>query len=197
MPSGREKNTWVLWVGGLGVAIVVAIVVILDPIGTPVNGLIRAAAVLGYVGVFMAGLSSNYMRELTRFFGRPFFKVHHVASVTALVALAMHSTSVVVRSQSPRLFVPSAQTPQALALWLLALASLVALFRKNKKLRKIWKVVHWANYLAFLIGTLHAQNLGANFQHVVIRIASILMAVTLVAVFVWKRIRDRRAKRKR
>jgi DMSO/TMAO reductase YedYZ heme-binding membrane subunit len=76
------------------------------------------------------------------------------------------------------------------ALWLISVASLAALFRAT--LRKQWRQIHWLNYLAFLLGTIHAQLLGTNFQHLIVRIVSIAMAGALIGVFVVKRVRKRR-----
>ena len=193
MPAREPKNTWALVLSGALAALLVAGTVALDDVYAPVAGVIRAAAVLGYLGVFLAILSSNYVRELTRFFGRRFVKVHHVVSVTALAALAIHAASVAWSWRSPGVFLPSRDTPQALALWFFAIASLTALLRAA--IGKNWRVVHWLNYLAFLMGTLHAQSLGTNFQHLGVRIVSVLMALAVVGLFIWKRVRTRRARR--
>ncbi len=62
---------------------------------------------------------------------------------------------------------------------------------------KSWKTIHWLNYVAFLLGTAHAWLIGANFQHMGVRIVSGVMAVTLVVVFVLKRLEDAQRRRKR
>lgn len=185
MAKRKPKNTWVLVLGALVLILLVAGTVALDQIKVPVSGLIRAAALTGYICIFLAVVSSNYMRELTQYFGRSFVRVHHIASLTALAALVIHPVTVAVTLKMPSVFIPSANTPQALAFWLLAVASLAAVFRKA--IGKRWKYVHWVNYLVFLMGTLHAQTLGANFHHVGIRIVSVLMALVVVVLFVWKR----------
>jgi hypothetical protein len=156
------------------------------------NAVLRAGALLGYLAVFLAALSSNYMRELTLYFGRPFPKVHHVISVTALVALTLHGSLVAVRSGSLGAFLPAFSSFQAFfslggrpALWLLAVTSLTALFRTS--LRKSWKTIHWLNYIAFFLGTIHAQMIGSSFDSLPVRIVSIVMTIGLVVVFVLKR----------
>jgi len=193
MPARKPKNTWALVLSGALAALLVAGTVALDEIYAPIAGVIRAAAVLGYLGVFVATLSSNYVRELTRFFGRRFVQVHHFVSVTALAALAIHAASVAWNWRSPGVLLPSRDTPQALALWFLAISSLAAVLRAA--IGRNWRVVHWLNYAAFLIGTWHAQNLGTNFQHLGVRIVSGLMAVAVVGLFIWKRVRTRRARK--
>ncbi|MCU0521779.1 MAG: hypothetical protein MUF84_13940 [Anaerolineae bacterium] len=142
------------------------------------------------------------MRELTRYFGRPFPKVHHVVSVTALVALAIHATSVAWRAGTPAVFVPEVSSIRLFlslggrpAFWLIAITSLTALFRAS--IGKNWKTIHWLNYVAFLLGTVHALLIGPNFVHLGVRIVSIVMAVVLVTVFVLKRVGDRQRARKK
>ena len=190
MAKRKPKNSWILGLGALVLILLVVGTVTLDQIALPVNGLVRAAAVVGYLCIFLAVVSSNYMRELTKYFGRPFIRVHHMASLTALAALVIHAVTVAWTWKMPAIFIPSMEMPQALAFWLLAVAALSAVFRKT--IGRKWKYVHWVNYLVFLLGTLHAQTLGANFQHLGIRIVSVLMALIVVFLFVWKRTAKRR-----
>ncbi|MBN1249441.1 MAG: ferric reductase-like transmembrane domain-containing protein [Anaerolineae bacterium] len=202
MPGIQPKNTWVLIVSGVVALVLVVGVVLLDEIAAPVDGVIRIGALLGYLMVFLAAVSSNYMRELTRYFGRRFVQVHHVASVTALVALALHATSAAWRAGSLNQFVPQfGSLRQFLSLggrpafWLIAITSLTALLRAS--IGDSWKTVHWLNYLAFLLGTVHAQLIGPNFQHLGVRIVSIVMAVAVVAVFALKRLEVYRRNQRR
>ncbi len=150
----------------------------------------------------MSVLSSNYMRELTRFFGRPFPKVHHVVTVTALVALATHATSVAWRSGTPAVFLPQFSSFYAFfslggraAFWLIAITSLTALFRTS--IGKNWKAIHWLNYVVFVLGTIHSQFLGLNLQHLGLRVVFDLMAAAVVGVWVLKRLEERRRRMRR
>jgi len=202
MARPQPKNTWVLVVSGLVALALVAGVVALDEVFAPMDAVIRVGALLGYLGVFVSSVSSNYMRELTRYFGRRFVKVHHAFSVTALVALAVHATTVAWRSGSLGAFVPQFSSLRLFlslggrpAFWLIAVAALTALLRAS--IGKGWKTVHWLNYLAFLLATAHAQLIGRNFQHLGVRIVSGLMAVVVVAVFVLRRRREALRARRR
>ncbi|MGC9469099.1 MAG: ferric reductase-like transmembrane domain-containing protein [Anaerolineae bacterium] len=203
MPRPKPKNTWVL-VASVVVAIALVLgVVLLDEIAAPINGIIRVGALLGYLTVFFAALSSNYMRELTRYFGRPFPKVHHVVSVTALVALTIHATSVAWNSGSLLAFVPDFSSVRGFfalggrpAFWLIAITSLTALLRAS--IGNSWKKIHWLNYVAFFLGTIHGQLIGTNFQqHLIVRVVSGAMAAVLIGVFVHKRLQDRRRRQRR
>lgn len=201
MPRLEPKHNAVLIAIVVVSLVLVAGTVALDSISTPLTGVIRVGAILGYIAVFLTSLASNYMRELTRYFGRTFIKLHHTASIVALASLATHATGAVIRSGTLRTFLPRFSSIQAflslggrMAIWLFALTALTALFRR--KLRTAWRPIHWLNYVAFLLGTVHGQWIGANFRHLSVRIVSGAMVLGLVAVFVNKRIeRARRARR--
>jgi methionine sulfoxide reductase heme-binding subunit len=202
MAGRKPLNTWLLIMGVVVALSVAGGVVALDPLTAPVEGLLRMGAILGYLTVFLATVSSNYMRELTRYFGRAFVKVHHVASVTALVALLVQVASVAWRVGNLSVFVPVLCSVRAffsqggrVALPLLLIAAAVAVFRK--KIGKRWKTLHWLNYVAFFLGTIHAQMIGRNFQHLGVRILSIVMAVGVVSVFLLKRRTEVRRKQQR
>jgi len=202
MPSKKPENTRILIAGVVLALSLAGAVVALDPLSASTEGVIRVAAVSGYLTIFLAVLSSNYMRELTRFFGRAFVRVHHVASITALVALLVHAATVAWRAGSVSVVVPLLSSARAFfsqggrpALWLILIAAAVALLRK--KIGTQWKMIHRLNYLAFLLGTIHAQMLGRNFQHLAVRIVSAAMAAGVAAVFVLKRRTEARRKRQR
>ncbi len=202
MASRKAKNTWILVLSAVLAVGLVALVVSLDSVAAPIDGVIRVGAVLGYLTVFLAALSSNFMRELTRFFGRPFVTVHHLASRTALVALTVHATGVAWRSGTLATFIPEFSSMRLFfalggrpAFWLIAVTSTTAVLRAT--IGKSWKTIHWLNYVAFVLGTVHAWLIGANFQHMGVRIVSGVMAATLVVVFVLKRLQDAQRRRKR
>ena len=196
--SKKSKNTWVLILCGVFALLLTVGIVMLDSLSTPLDGVIRAGALLGYLGVFLAALSSNYMRELTRYFGRSFITVHHIVSVTALAALTVHAVSVAWQMGSASAFLPNFSSVRLFfalggrpAFWLLAITSLTALFRTA--IGKNWKVIHWLNYLVFTLGTIHAQMIGTSFSHLGLRIVAWVMLAVLLGVFVWKRTRKQRA----
>jgi hypothetical protein len=201
MPGLEPKHNEILIALIVVTLALVAVTIALDQIYTPLNGVIRAGALLGYLAVFLTSLASNYMRELTRYFGRTFIKLHHAASITALASLATHASAAAWRSGSLSTFLPRFDSLQTflslggrLAIWLFALTALTALFRR--KLRNAWRPLHWLNYVAFLLGTVHAQLIGTSFQYLVVRLVSGAMALALIGVFINKRVqRARRARR--
>jgi DMSO/TMAO reductase YedYZ heme-binding membrane subunit len=203
MAGPKAKNTWLLVVSGVLAVVLVLGVIALDTVYAPIDGVIRFGALLGYLAVFFASLSSNYMRELTRYFGRPFPKVHHAVSITALVALSVHAIAVAWRSGTLRTFLPVFTSPYAFfslggrpAFWLIAITALTAFFRAS--IGKSWKTIHWLNYLAFFLGTVHAMMIGATFYNrLPLQILAVAMAVVVLGVFVLKRMAEQKRRQKR
>ena len=192
----RANRTWLLYVIGaaalvlIGGAIAARLLVAGQMILT--SWAVRTYALLGYLCVFVAAVSALYMRELYRFFGRPFPKVHHTVTVTGLVLLALHGLIVAINF-GPNVLVPKFGSLRLfftwggpIALYLIGIASLVALFRSSS-LRKQWRYLHWLNYLAFFLATTHAILLGSEFRSAAMKAIPIVLALALVAAFVLKR----------
>jgi sulfoxide reductase heme-binding subunit YedZ len=192
MSSRRAKNTHYLVLGGIAVLALVAAIVATQPRPKPIYWIIRGAALLGYLTIFLSVVSSAYMVPLVRFFGRPFVKVHHVASITGLVAMMVHPLSIAWSSRTLSVFVPAFSsltlflTFGGRVVWpLVGIAALAAWLRKP--LGKNWRAIHYLNYLAFWLVTAHAILIGPNFQSLPMRVIAVVLAVITVAVLIQKR----------
>jgi sulfoxide reductase heme-binding subunit YedZ len=167
--------------------------------GDPIHWIVRGAGMLGYVSIFLAILSSAYMRELYRLLGRPFLWGHHVLSVSGLILIALHPTALAIETASAAIFVPRFDSWNVFwllggrpALYLIAVASIGALLRKSW--RNNWRIIHMLNYVAFVLGTVHSVLIGTDFGQPFLRLLPITMALLMVVVFVRKRLAQRRAK---
>lgn len=200
MPLRKAKNTHYLAIGALVLLALVAIIVALQPRPSPIFWLIRGAALIGYLTIFLSIVSSVYLVPLVRFFGRPFIKVHHVASITGLVAMLVHPIAIAWNSGTLSVFVPSfasLRTFLTLAgrvVWLLvAIAALAAWLRKP--IGKNWRTIHYLNYHAFWLVTAHAILIGTNFQSWIMRGLAIVLALITVAALVKKRLPRRKTRK--
>jgi hypothetical protein len=180
--------------------VLVAILIALRPFGQPLDWGIRAAALLGYCAIFLAVISSAYMRELFLWLGRPFIRVHHIVSLTGLTLVTLHPLGVAVRSADPRVFLPDFSSPYLFfslggrpAWYLIGAAVLAAVFRK--RIKGSWRIVHYLNYVAFFLATVHAILIGTDLVFPVTRAVAVVMALAIVGVFVQKRIQRSRLKR--
>ena len=198
----RARRTWLLVVIGIAALIVVGALIALRPNVTPLTWAIRTFAVLGYLCVFAAALSSIYMRELVRWFGRPFVKTHHVVTVTGLVLITLHPLGVALNFGTLGVFAQWYSSWLDVLRWggrgawyLIGIASLVALFRT--RLRNQWRPIHWLNYLAFFLASAHAVLVGSDFRSTAMKVIPIVLALVLVAVFVQKRLQRSRIGKRR
>ncbi len=190
----KSGRIWYLVALGVGLLIIVLAVDLLGPRGEPLDRVIRAAAMLGLSGVFLATLSAIYVRELTRFFGTPFIKLHHYVTVTSLLLLTVHPLGVAVQSGTLAAFVPDVGSWFLFFLYggrqawfLLGIAAFVALAAVRRRLPQSWRTIHMLNYLAFGFGAVHAWLLGTHFQGVVGRVVLAILAAIIVLAFIQKR----------
>ena len=195
LPTNRN---WYLVLIGIAMLLLVVLLLALTPATDPLDYVLRGAALLGYIAVFLAIISSAYIRELTRFFGRSFIKTHHIIAVYGLVLITIHPLAAALQASSLKVFVPViVPFPTFLTLggrtawYLIGIAALAALFQAS--LRKSWRQIHWLNYLAFWLATAHANLSGTDLSNIsMLRVISILMALAVVAVLVRKRLPKRR-----
>jgi DMSO/TMAO reductase YedYZ heme-binding membrane subunit len=192
---------WYLALAGLVALILVVVIVSLRPFGTPVYWLVRIAALLGYLSVFTTIVSSAYLVQIVKFFGRPFIKVHHVVAIAGLILITLHPIMVVISGDPVlplRLDAYGLKKLFGQIAWpLIGFAALAALVRK--RLGTNWRLVHYLNYVAFWLATLHANLIGSDLSGskpgpIVLRIISMAMALTLILVFAT--VRRRTSKRK-
>jgi len=143
--------------------------------------------------MFLAVVSSNYMREMFMTFGRPFIRIHHILSVAGLVLVTLHPLGVALRSGQLGVFVPDVSSLGGFlrlggrpAWYLIGVGALAGLLRT--RYRKRWRTIHFLNYVAFLLATIHGVMIGTDLQSPITSGIAILLAVLVVAVFAQKRI---------
>ena len=193
----RARNTGYLVLVGCVALALVGGLVSRQPYGTPLNWFTRGAALLGYLAIFLSIISSSAMRQLVRFFGRPFVRVHHILSVTGLILITLHPLGVAWSSASLRVFLPRFGSWLAFLQWggppawyLIHIGSLAAVRRQS--ISRNWRTVHLLNYAASLLGTIHATLIGTDFQSTVAKAVAVALAIVDEALFIQKRFRGRK-----
>lgn len=187
------RGTWYLILtGGIAIGLVIGLIA-LQPFGSPLNWFIRGMALLGYLTVFLAILSSAYMKQIYRILGRPFVKAHHILSVTGLILLTLHPIAVTVQNASPTVFLPRfgswgdfLRWGGAPAWYLIGAASLATVLRKT--IGKRWRLIHILNYIAFALATIHATQIGSDFQRLGTKVLAVILVSIVVITFVQKRL---------
>lgn len=197
MTRERTRGIWLLLLVGIIAVILTAGLMSLQPYGTPLGWLVRGTALLGYEAILLAIVSSAYMKQMSRIFGRPFIKVHHVLSVAGLILITLHPIGVAIDAASVRVFLPRFdslatffQLGGRLAWYLLGAASLAAALRRG--IGQTWRAIHFLNYVAFFLGTIHAVMIGTDLQSALAKAISIVLILVVVAVPVQKQLAKRR-----
>jgi len=196
----RGKGSYLILVGVIVLILSVGPVA-LRSFGTPLNWIIRVAALSGYMAIFLVIVSSAYMREMLRFFGRSFIKVHHILSVSGLFLITVHPLMVAIDSLTLGVFAPRFDSWRIFmqlggrpAWYLLVIASLIALLRKQ--IGRKWRTIHMLNYVAFWLGSVHAILIGTSFQSTVMKAVPVIMSLIIIAIFIQKRLQARRRRRR-
>jgi DMSO/TMAO reductase YedYZ heme-binding membrane subunit len=124
-----------------------------------------------------------------------------VYSVTGLILITLHPLAVALRSSSLLVFLPDFSSFYQFfslggrpAWYLIGAASLAALYRAAIGQR--WRLIHYLNYVAFFLATVHAILIGTDFVSLVTKGITVLMALAVGWVLVRKRIQRRQVRRR-
>jgi len=188
MANDRARGMWLLGLIGLFSLAVAVGLVALRPEGTPLGLTARIAALMGYQAVFWAIVSSAYVKQVYRLFGRSFVKIHHALSIGGLVWLTLHPLAAALDFASAQILLPQFDSLAVFfrwggppALYLLAAAALTAALRRTFDWR--WRQIHLLNYIAFWLGTIHAVLLGTDLQSLGLRAVAIAMGGVVTFAF--------------
>lgn len=181
------------------VAAIAVFLQFLQPSAAPIQWVIRITALTGYFCVFGAIVTSAYLRQMVRWFGRPFIKVHHILSIAGLALVTIHPLAVAWQARSLSVFVSAVDSwYRFFALggrpaWYLLVAGVLAAVLRGT-VGKNWRLLHALNYLAFWLATVHGILIGSSVQNWAIRIVFGAMALMVLGVLVQKRTSIRRRK---
>jgi len=119
--------------------------------------------------------------------------VHHLFARAGLTLAILHPVLIAVLMRDPGQFVPRFDSWRMFlllggrpALYLIILAVLAAVLRR--RLKDTWKLVHWLNYVAFVLIFVHSWLLGRHPSQGVLKFLWPVMLVIIVVVFVRKRL---------
>jgi len=164
--------------------------VILQTPEEPIEMLRRFAGTFGFISVFLAIVSSEYITRMKKISGLPFLRAHHNLARIGIVLILLHPLTFVLEGRGFEIFSPISQSSNFIslagrpALYMFLLAAGTALYRKKYR---NWIKIHYLNYLAFLLVTIHALRLGTDFGSGIMRLLPIGMAIIVLGIFIQKR----------
>ena len=190
-PSKGASNKPFYSIYGIILLIIVFIIyIILQTPEEPIVMLRRFAGTFGYLTLFLAIVTSEYMVKIKKISGLPFMKAHHNLARIGILLTLIHPLTFVLQGRSVRIFSPISQANIFIALagrpafYLFLLAAGIAIYRKKYR---NWRKVHYLSYLAFLLVSIHALMIGTDFRFNMMKVLAFAMAVTVIAIFIDKR----------
>jgi DMSO/TMAO reductase YedYZ heme-binding membrane subunit len=170
------------------------IIIVLTLWNTPSSGalnLARAAGLLGYIALFLAILSHEYMKDMRQLYGRPYLVIHHWLARVGLLLALLHPILMAWLSKDPSAFIPQFGSVRLFlmlggrpALYLILIAVAAGFLRAS--IKSFWKYLHWLNYVAFFLIFVHAWLLGTNASSGILSVIFPAMALIVLVVFVRK-----------
>lgn len=195
--SGKENSgkvalnkSFYLIYGIILLIIVFITYLILQTPEEPIVMLRRFAGTFGYLTLFLAIITSEYMTKIKKITGLPFMKAHHNLARIGILLMLIHPFTFILQGRGIQIFSPISPTNIFIAfggrpaLYLFLLAAGIAIYRKKYR---NWRKVHYLSYLAFLLVSIHALMIGEDFRFNIMRVLALAMAVAVIVVFIDKR----------
>lgn len=155
------------------------------PSPDPVYAAIRFSGILAYGASFLAITASASPRDVSKFTGNPFLRVHHIFAISALALMLTHATATWISFGTFSVLIPELRTLRGFLMFggrvALPLFILTALTARFSRSLPFWRKIHLLNYVAFFLVTTHALMIGTDFDSPAMRgLAYFMTAVALV-----------------
>ncbi|MGM0771325.1 MAG: ferric reductase [Halobacteriota archaeon] len=169
----------------------IIVFILLQEKDMPLRMVDRATGLFAYMFIFLAILSSEYMMQMMKIFGKGFINVHHLLARIGMSLMFIHPIAFAFEEKSISVFLPVfyplkdfLELAGRPAFYLIIIAVLAGVYRKH--IIKKWKNFHYLNYLAFIMIFIHAWLIGTDLEYLIMKILWIAMALIVVGVFVHK-----------
>jgi len=153
----------------------------------------RLFALLGIVTLYLAVMSSALGRWISAAFGRSARTVHHWLSISGIVLISLHPVTLFIEHFNFDIFLPRFDSLEVFleqagrpALILIYVALAAVLLRKS--IPRYWRAFHILVYIALIFGIIHGLLIGADLQGTAMAILFEAMGISLIAVFIYKRL---------
>ena len=177
------------------IAVIFIAVTVISVFSFPFWGLnffVRLLGLWGYIFLAIAAAMSPYLKNIYRYFGKPFIKIHHIFAFSGLIIITLHPVFFSLQAASAAVFIPDFSSWYSFwlyagrpALIILYISLVAALFRKKIK---PWRIIHALMYIMVIFGFIHAVLIGTDFENKIILTVYALLAIAVFASFILKRI---------
>jgi sulfoxide reductase heme-binding subunit YedZ len=105
MPPKRKG--YLLTLGILVLVIIISVLTFSIPYNDPLLLVVRLFALYGFLFLSVATIMTPFLKEITKLFGKPFIKIHHIFAVFGLVSATLHPVMYSIQAQNILVFLPS------------------------------------------------------------------------------------------
>ncbi len=162
---------------------------------------IRFLGLYGFLFLSIAALTTPFLVEITRAFGRPFIKVHHAFAAIGIVLVTLHPIFNALQTLTLEVFVPIFSSWTSFwiyagrpALYLFYIGIVAALLRIKHP--RYWRIFHALVYVVLFFGIIHANLLGGDFTNIGIQIIYDALFSASIVGLVYKRYKNFAIRRK-
>jgi len=150
----------------------------------------------------IATIMTPFLKEITKLFGKPFIKIHHIFAVFGLASATIHPVTYSIQAQNILVFIPSFASWYDF--WSLAgrpalpiiYVALIAVLLRNQ-IQNYWRPVHALMYIVLFFGIVHGNLIGTDFQNIVILIIFNSLFGAAIVTFILKRLQQYQLKKRR
>jgi predicted ferric reductase len=152
----------------------------------------RLAGLFGLTSLFIAIISSSFIKQISKIFETTYIRWHHYFSILGLILITLHPIAMAIDFGDLTIFIPDFSSWTAFwelagrpALYIAYVASLGVLLRKS--IQKYWRYVHGLIYVTFIFGAVHGLLIGDDLANPFLYVVYIIMLVVVVLNFIYKR----------
>jgi predicted ferric reductase len=181
-----KKQAWYLIVLTILLYVGVVVAFFLNGVFSVYDYFVRLGILVGFTSLFLSSVTTPFMKELYKLFGKPFVKIHHVFSILGIVLITSHPIAYAIQASNITVFIPDFSSWQAFwelagrpALYIIYIAVITAVIRKRLP-QKAWRAIHGLNYIAIIFAYFHGVLIGTDFQNLFIMILFTAMFVITI-----------------
>jgi predicted ferric reductase len=152
----------------------------------------RLAGLFGLTSLFIAILSSSFMKQITKIFETTYIRMHHYFSILGILLVTLHPIAMAFDFETLTIFIPDFSSWEAFwegagrpALYIAYIAIIGVLIRTS--IQKYWRYVHGLIYVTFLFGAIHGILVGDDLKNPFLFWIFIVMIVIVILNFAYKR----------
>ncbi len=172
---------------------IIFLLTLLEKQDAPLQMIDRASGIYALFFIFLAIVSSEYMKQMKKIFGKGFMSIHHFSARIGVLLMLIHPIAFALEERNINVFLPVfyplkdfLELAGRPAFYLILIAVMAAVYRK-KIIRK-WKKIHYLNYPAFLMVFVHSWLIGTDLRSEIMQVIWIAMLLVVIGVFVHKHV---------